>query len=382
MQPSCRTALLGGLTPRQFVARHWQKHPLLVRQAITGFEGLLTPDDLMSLACREEMQARIVVRTGKRFELYPGPFRRAFFRQLKGQRWTLLVQEVNHALPQARALLDRFAFIPYARLDDLMVSYAAPGGGVGPHFDSYDVFLLQGLGRRRWRISRQRDLDLVPGAPLRILRRFCGEQDWTLAPGDMLYLPPACAHDGVAVDDCMTYSVGFRAPSWQELTEQFLVYLQDSASREGTYADPDLRVQREPARIADAMIVKVGQALSQIRWARRDIVRFLGHYLTEPKPHVFFSPPRPALSLRAFRRNAMQTGVCLDLRTQMLYAGSCFFINGEAMQARGESARHLRRLADHRSLRLPAPPQTDLVQRLHGWYTAGYLRVGRAEEEP
>jgi 50S ribosomal protein L16 3-hydroxylase len=148
------------------------------------------------------------------------------------------------------------------------------------------------------------------------------------------------------------------------------------------YADPDLRAQRQPGRIADAMIVKVGQALSQIRWARRDIAQFLGRYLTEPKPHVFFSPPRPALSLPAFRRGALQAGVCLELRTQMLYAGSRFFINGESTQARGEAARCLRHLADHRSLRLPAPPQTDLVQRLHGWYTAGYLRVGRPEEGP
>jgi 50S ribosomal protein L16 3-hydroxylase len=373
--------LLSGLTPRQFLARHWQKRPLLVREALAGIAELLSPDQLLQLATRDDVQARVVIRTGSSFELRHGPFTRTFLRSLKGQRWTLLVQEVNHHLPQARALLDRFAFVPYARLDDLMVSYAAPGGGVGPHFDSYDVFLLQGRGRRRWRISRQVDLSLVPNAQLRILRRFHPEQEWVLEPGDMLYLPPSCAHDGVALDECMTYSIGFRAPSWQELTEQFLVYLQDNTVREGMYADRDLRPQADPARIAPQMIAKVDAALTRVRWSKQDVIHFLGRYLTEPKPHVFFAPPPEPLSLAAFGRRAGTAGICLDLRTQMLYSGSCFFINGELLQADGSTARTLRKLADRRRLDPTRRLRRELVQRLHAWYASGYLQLGQASAQ-
>jgi 50S ribosomal protein L16 3-hydroxylase len=373
--------LLGGLTPRQFVARHWQKRPLLVRRALAGFAGLLSPAQLMQLATHDDAQARVVIHAGRSFELRHGPFTRAFFRSLKGYRWTLLVQEVNQHLPQARALLDRFAFIPYARLDDLMVSYATPGGGMGPHFDSYDVFLLQGPGRRRWRISRQADLSLAPGAPLRILRRFRPEQKWVLGPGDMLYLPPSCAHDGVALEECMTYSIGFRAPSWQELTEQFLVHLQDTTAREGLYADPDLRPQARPARIASQMIARVDAALARIRWNKRDVIRFLGRYLTEPKPHVFFSPPQQPLPLAAFGRRIAAVGVTLDLRTQMLYSGSCFFINGEMLQADASTAPALRQLADYRRLDSTRRLQRELVQRLHAWYASGYLEIGPASPQ-
>jgi 50S ribosomal protein L16 3-hydroxylase len=368
--------LLAGLTPRQFVARHWQKRPLLVRQAVAGVEDLLSLDQLMQLATRDDVQARVVIRAGRSFELRHGPFTRAFLRGLKGRCWTLLVQEVNHHLPQARALLDRFAFIPYARLDDVMVSYAAPGGGVGPHFDSYDVFLLQGRGRRRWRISRQADLSLVRGAPLRILRRFRPEQEWVLDAGDMLYLPPSCAHDGVALEECMTYSVGFRAPSWQELTEQFLVHLQDSIARQGMYADSDLEPQTSPARIPPRMIAKVEATLARIRWSKQDVMRFLGRYLTEPKPHVFFSPPPEPLSLAAFCRRAGVAGVSLDLRTQMLYSAGCFFINGEMLQADASVARALRELADRRRLDSRRALPRELVQRLHAWYTSGCLHIG------
>jgi 50S ribosomal protein L16 3-hydroxylase len=343
---------------------------------VAEFAGLLSPAALMRLACREDARARVVVRDGRRWDVHHGPFRRAFFRTLAGRRWTLLVQDVNHHLPEGRALLERFSFIPYARLDDLMVSYAPPGGGVGPHFDSYDVFLLQGMGRRRWRISRQRDLDLVADAPLKILRRFRPEQEWVLHPGDMLYLPPACAHDGVAVDECMTYSIGFRAPTWQELSEQFLVHLQDRLVRSGVYTDADLIAQTNPGRIGSSMIDKVASQLEKIRWSRADVVRFLGGYLTEPKPHVFFSPPSPPLPLAAFRRCAISAGLTLDLRTQLLYAGDWVFINGECVQAQGVQAQELRLLADRRAMRLSDASDPGLVRRLHEWYRAGYVTLG------
>jgi len=373
------TALLGGLAPSRFLARYWQRRPLLIRGAIQGFEGLLTPQDLMHLACRDDTQARVVVRHARKWEVHHGPFKPRFFHDLGPRGWTLLVQDVNHLLPEGRALLERFSFVPYARLDDLMVSYAPPGGGVGPHCDSYDVFLLQGRGHRRWRISAQRDLSLVAGAPLKLLARFHAQHEWQLGPGDMLYLPPGYAHDGMAMDECMTYSIGFRAPSWQELGEQFLTHLQDEIQLPGLYRDPGLRPTAQPARIGRDMLSQAQLHLGRIRWSPTDVLQFLGRYLTEPKPQVFFIRPQPAFAPAAFARQAERNGVVLDLKTQMLYAATSVFINGEQVSAQGLLLRRLQRLADQRALFLTSDEPHGLAQLLHGWYLAGYVAPGSGD---
>lgn len=371
--------LLGGLTPRRFLERHWQKRPLLVRNAIAGFAGLLGPDELMALACRDEVEARVVIRRAGRWEVRHGPFQPRFFRRLPARGWTLLVQDVNHFVAAGRELLQRFDFIPYFRLDDLMLSYAPAGGGVGPHFDSYDVFLLQGLGHRRWAVSRQRDLALVPDAPLKLLADFSAEEEWILGPGDMLYLPPAWAHDGVAQDHCMTYSIGFRAPGWQELAVQFLAHLQDRLALDGRYADPGLRPAAHPARLGQPLLREAARRLGGIRWSQADMRRFLGCYLTEPKPHVFFTPPRRALSLHAFAQRALRSGLALSLKTQMLYDGNAIFVNGEsvALGSAGSAARRmrarLRELADTRRLQPSPADPAELLAQLYAWYRAGYL---------
>ena len=350
-----------------------------MRGAIGGFTGLLSPRELMALACRDEVESRVVIRRAQHWEVQHGPFTPRFFRRLPARGWTLLVQDVNHFLAQGRALLQRFAFIPYARLDDLMVSYAPAGGGVGPHFDSYDVFLLQGLGRRRWRISNQRDLALVADAPLKLLANFRPQQEWALHAGDMLYLPPACAHDGVAEDECMTYSVGFRAPAWQELAAAFLAHLQDRLALPGRYADPDLQPATHPAQLSHDLLHATVERFARIRWSRAEVARFLGSHLTEPKPHVFFRPPRRALSLHAFRQRALRTGVALELKTQMLYDGSAVFINGDTVFANpgGAPSRRLRarlrELADARCLQPVDGDPAELFAQLHAWYRAGYL---------
>ncbi len=181
---------LSGLTPADFLRRHWQKKPLLVRNALPECRGILQREGLFELAAEDSLESRLVQRDGRRWRVRHGPFGPRELKRLPKSGWTLLVQGVDLAVPAARNLLDRFSFIPYARLDDVMVSYAPAGGGVGPHFDNYDVFLLQGEGRRRWRVSRQRDLELVAGAPLKILRRFRPAREWVVDPGDLLYLPP------------------------------------------------------------------------------------------------------------------------------------------------------------------------------------------------
>jgi len=377
--PEARSAPLGGLPAAAFLRRHWQKKPLLVRGAVPGFAGLFGARELFALAGRDDVESRLVVRHGARWSLSHGPFRHSDLRGLPARDWTLLVQGVNLVSAAADALLRRFAFLPYARLDDLMVSYAVPGGGVGPHVDSYDVFLLQGFGRRRWRYGPQADLALKARVPLKILRRFAPDplQADVLAPGDMLYLPPHCAHDGVAIDTCTTYSIGFRAAGANELATAFLDYLRDQFDLPGRYADPDVALVRAPAAIDAAMRQRCERMLQGIRWNRATIARFLGCWLSEPKPHVFFDPPGAPRSYRAFTTRAARHGIRLDLRTQLLYDSDHLFVNGTALAWPAAGSGVLRQLANGRALgagavaAAPAPA----MALVYDWYRDGYLHA-------
>lgn len=369
-----RSSLLAGLTPRAFLSRHWQKHALLARAAVPGFRGFLDRADLIRLACRDDVESRLVLRDGRRWSMHQGPFHRRDFQSLPARNWTLLVQGVNLHVPAGAALLGCFDFIPHARLDDLMVSYAVPGGGVGPHFDSYDVFLLQGVGRRRWQVSRQRDLDLEPGAPLKILRRFRAEEEWVLEGGDMLYLPPRCAHHGVAVDECTTYSIGFRAPALRELAGRFLEDFADRLDLDGLYADPHLRPTATPGRIGNDLIHATEANLARLRFRRSDVEDFLGRYLTEPKAHVVFDPPAATPSTRSFAAAIARSGVELDLKSLMLYGKGAVYLNGECIRFPRGVPDALRGLADRRALpptRLP-PPVTGILRE---WHATGFVRI-------
>lgn len=375
---SVKLSLLGGLSAADFLRAHWQKRPLLVRGALPSFAGLLSPRELIALAARDDVESRLVIKQGRRWHAESGPFAGRRFSRLPERGWTLLVHGLDLHLASAHALMMNFAFLPLARLDDVMVSYAAPGGGVGPHFDSYDVFLLQGPGRRRWRISAQADLEWVENAPLKLLKRFRAERAWILEPGDLLYLPPRYAHEGTALGECMTYSIGFRAPSHGELATQFLAYLQDRIRLPGMYADPDLRPQRRPARIPAQMVQRFAQVLAHIRWRPAEVEAFAGVYLSEPKPTVVFSPPSRPLSPNAFAREAARRGVVLAIKTRMLHGPRGVYINGEVVRVEGASREALARLADARVL----PPRTPLDptarEALYQWYRAGYLALGKA----
>lgn len=365
---------LGNVSIDQFLRRHWQKRPLLVRDALPQCAGLVRRKVLFDLAARDDLESRLVQFDRGNWRVRYGPFTRRALARLPASGWTLLVQGVDRVLPAARDLLDRFRFIPHARLDDVMVSYAPPGGGVGPHFDSYDVFLLQLQGARRWRISAQRDLSLVEGAPLRILRRFRAAREWIVRTGDLLYLPPRYAHDGVAATDCVTCSIGFRAPNAQELGVKFLEFLQERLKLSGIYADPDLRAQRHPAELGDAMVKKLRRLLDELDWSEVDVEHFLGCYLSEPKANVVFDRPLRPLASAEFARRAARHGVRLALPTRMLFRKGTFFINGEACRAPRAAARTLRRLADEGRL---APGEIgDRVSKrwLYQWYRAGYLQ--------
>jgi 50S ribosomal protein L16 3-hydroxylase len=381
--PDTPIALLGNLSPSQFMRRYWQKKPLLIRQAIPNVEAPLSRDEFFELADQDEVEARLITHFRKKWQLEHGPFAPDELPSVKQRAWTLLVQGVDLHDDRARALLDRFRFVPDARLDDLMISYASDGGGVGPHFDSYDVFLLQVKGKRRWRISSQKDLTLQPGLPLKVLQNFEAEEEWVLEPGDMLYLPPHIAHDGIAEGECMTCSIGFRAPSTNELTAQFLYHLaergESSGRTGGLYRDPQQPAVDRPAELPAALVERVGAILAQIKWKEQDIASFLGTYLSEPKPSVVFDPPQKPLNEARFIDQASKSGVRLDRKTNLLYNRRFFFVNGEEMSFDG-AKKWLFDLANHRSLSakrfVTLSHDSSVTALLHEWYCAGWIEVG------
>ena len=365
--------LLGGLSPQTFMRRHWHKQPLLVRQAIPGLRAPLPRSALFELAAQEDVESRLVTlerRRGKEhWALQRGPFARRALPALKTPEWTLLVQGVDLHNDAIHALMNRFRFIPDARLDDLMISYASEGGGVGPHFDNYDVFLLQAHGRRRWRIGRQEDLSLKPGMPVKVLANFQPEQDFVLEPGDMLYLPPHYAHDGVAEGgECMTYSIGFRSPKAGELAQDLLQRLAEDAVEavgEDFYRDPRQAAVATPAALPAELQRFARQALRQALQDPQALARTLGETLSEPKAQVWFEPGQ---RLRARR------GVVLDRRTRMLYDADHIFINGESYLAAGHDATLMRQLADTRSLSAAelARASADARALLQDWCEDGW----------
>lgn len=369
--------------------RYWQKKPLLVRQAMPGIAPPLTRDELFALVGSDDVESRLVTHLKDAWRLEHGPFNARDLPSVKRREWTLLVQGLDLHDDRARALLDNFRFVPDARLDDLMVSYATDGGGVGPHFDSYDVFLLQVHGKRRWRISTQRDLTLKPGLPLKVLQHFEHEHEWVLEPGDMLYLPPHVAHDGVAIGECMTCSIGFRAPSTQELIGQFLYYLAERgvASRHARdderYRDPRQEAIAHPAALPPRLVEEVGAILARVRWTRQDVASFLGSHLSEPKAHVIFEPPQRPRSETSFVKAAARDGVRLDRKTALLYGPSSYFINGEEHPL-PRRKKWLTELADARRIEgkrfVTLSANSSLTALLHEWYLAGWLRLGVSSE--
>jgi 50S ribosomal protein L16 3-hydroxylase len=291
----------------------------------------------------------------------------------------VLVQGVDLLDAGAQALLQRFRFLPDARLDDLMVSYATEGGGVGPHVDSYDVFLLQAHGRRRWRISGKRDLRLVDGAPLRILANFRPDAEYILEPGDLLYLPPGIAHEGTALGECLTYSIGFRAPTYQELLEPMLADFAAHAHLRGRYTDRGLKPTRRPAALPESMLRTLHAELVAPRPRQRDTARFLLTYLSEPKAQVVFDRPRRALQTKAFDATVRRRGVTLDRRTRLLYHRGAVGINGEHEILERGVRGPVQRLADARTLTLAdlQAAQAETVAMMYRWYLAGWLHITR-----
>lgn len=270
----------------RFLATHWQKRPLLVPAAFAGWRNPLEPNELAGLACEDEIESRLVVHKRKGLKVEHGPLAEKRFPKLGKKPWTLLVQSVDRYVPDVAALRAPFRFIPDWRIDDVMVSYASDGGGVGAHFDNYDVFLIQGLGRRRWRIGARCDAatELLPHDDLRLLAHFEASEEWVLEPGDMLYLPPGIAHEGTALgDDCMTYSIGFRAPSRAELIAGWCDQLVDGLQDDDRYTDPDLVAQADPGEIMADAIDRLHAMVMERVGDRDAFARWFGEYVTAPR---------------------------------------------------------------------------------------------------
>jgi 50S ribosomal protein L16 3-hydroxylase len=377
MDISLATPLLGGLSPRAFMRKHWQKRPLLVRQAVPGGVRLIERARLFDMVAAEEVESRLVVNKAGRWSIRHGPMRRSALPPLKQREWTLLVQGLDLHLPAARALLDGFRFVPDARLDDLMISYASDGGGVGPHIDSYDVFLLQAEGRRRWRIGRPRVPELVPGVPLKLLANFDPEQSFLLEPGDMLYLPPGWAHDGVAEGACTTCSIGFRAPRADEIGRDVLQRVLDAVEIDGEaplYRDAAQPATASPGQIPAALHSFATAAVARLQSDPHALACALGEVLSEPKRGVWFDTTGSDAAAES------GGGLTLDARTRMIYDARYVFVNGESFRAAGRDARLMRKLADERRLSSAewGKLSPGALELLNEWIDAGWLRCAES----
>ncbi|MGD8380159.1 MAG: cupin domain-containing protein [Gammaproteobacteria bacterium] len=333
--------ILGGLAPATFLGDHWQKRPLLVRGAISEFPEEIEADELAGLACEDEVESRLIRHDAghREWTVTDGPLPETAFRDLGDRNWTLLVQDVEKHVPELAWVLDRFDFIPRWRIDDLMISFAATGGTVGPHLDAYDVFLIQASGRRRWQIGSSPDRPRWrAGQPLRILEEFSAEQEWILERGDMLYLPPGVAHYGVALEPCMTWSIGFRSPSCAELLADFAGWLAQRAGDESHLADPDLSPDEadqglisEPA--LDRALAIMTQYMSPDRASMR---HWFGRFMTEPKPWLRTPLPPVAMDAAALlTRLREDRTLCIHPWARLAWArdrsGPILFADGEAL---------------------------------------------------
>ncbi len=362
----------------RFLHTYWQKKPLLMRGALPGFVSPLEPGELAGLACEEEVESRIVLQqTGDpAWVVRHGPFREADFDALPETHWTLLVQDVDKLIPEVADLLEPFRFLPDWRVDDIMISYAADQGSVGPHADDYDVFLIQGAGRRRWQLHHRptSDADLIPGLDLRILARFEPEETWALEPGDLLYLPPGVAHWGVAEGSgCMTYSVGFRAPTLREMACAYCEdLLQRSVSAE-RYRDGELRPARASAEIAPDVLQGIDALLDRaLRDDPAQRHRWLGRYITEPKPRLVVEPPdqrfdaRTLYTLLQERALIVRNGLSRMAFIRGVAGRDYLYVNGEELAFPSDRGGFLEALTQQR--------------RLHFGYLAGWLEQGECLE--
>lgn len=343
-----------GMPPERFLRDYWHKRPLLIRNAFPGFQTPVTPEDLAGLACEPGVLARLISDATGEWSVRSGPFEEADFLATPDAHWTLLVQDMDKWDPDVRALLAHFRFLPRWRIDDIMISYAAPGGSVGAHVDHYDVFLLQGWGHRRWMIDasvamgrKAPDLAFRDDVAIKLLRKFTPTHDWVLAPGDMLYLPPLVPHHGVAEDDCLTFSVGMRAPSSAELIADWLDDLIEGADEAVRYHDEDLRVPADPYEIDEAAMRRAIEALNALRMNDPDrLGDWFGRFVTlyrasgERVPPTDL-PPREQVEAALAHGQVLERFPWSRLAWRRAHRGATLFCSGQDFHLSVADARHL-----------------------------------------
>ncbi|SIS74888.1 50S ribosomal protein L16 3-hydroxylase [Neptunomonas antarctica] len=362
---------LGDMSVETFLRDYWQKKPLLIRNAFPDFEPPVSADELAGLACEDDVESRLVLQNagGTNWELENGPFSDERFSSLPASHWTLLVQAVDHWVPEANALLEQFRFIPSWRIDDLMISYATKGGGVGPHYDNYDVFLIQASGQRRWEIGGifGEDSPRRDDTPVMILPEWDAQETFILNPGDMLYVPPRLGHNGTAEsDNCMTYSVGFRAPSHADILRQFTDYVGEQLKSETRYSDPDLTLQSSPGQILQTDIEKVRSIMTTYLNEPDLLENWFGEYMTEQKYPEQSGPSEDAeLYAVEVLTEYLEDGGLLYRSEGSRFAyrekqdgGAVLFVNGIACEISPDSVDFARALCD-----LPAISAIDVPTR-------------------
>ena len=354
MRLNSKTHILGKTSINDFLKNYWQKKPLLIKNAIANFESPITESDLFTIAQNEEAVSRLIEYKQDIWQVKYGPFKKSDLPKKTNIPWTILVQNINHYLPFAESFLNLFKFIPYARLDDLMISYATKKGSVGPHFDSYDVFLFQAQGIREWKISDQKKFTLDKKSSIKIITNFKSKNSWVLKPGDMLYLPPNIGHWGISQsDDCLTYSIGFRAPATFEIQSKFLDFIQDHliANENEIYKDPNITPQKNPAEISSNMTKAMQNIVDRLRWDKSSINHFIGQLLSEPIESSIFETRKP-LSLKAFEKRIVNKTLKLNSKTRMLFIKNNFYVNGEFIKIDKKYTSFLKQLANDREISL------------------------------
>ena len=279
--------ILGDVSPNEFLTHYWQRKPLLVRNAWPNFISPVTADELAGLSLEDEVESRLI--SGPDWQVESGPFDEKRFSELAPSDWTLLVQAVDLWLPDVAQIMDQFNFLPRWRMDDIMISYAVDGGGVGPHYDEYDVFLLQGAGQRRWEVGESCDehTPLRSHSQLKIIKDFNASQEWLLNPGDMLYVPPRWSHHGIAVGDCMTYSVGFRSPSASDMLDDLATEVLSRGTMQQALRDPPLLPCNDSLHIPKSYVEQVRALLLTVLDDERLLGEWFAQYMTQPKyPHL------------------------------------------------------------------------------------------------
>jgi 50S ribosomal protein L16 3-hydroxylase len=369
-----KTISFNQLSVAEFLQHYWQKKPLLIRQAIPNFSSPITPDELAGLACEPHVESRLICEVKQSWTLRYGPFNETDFAQLPASHWTLLVQEVNKHVPDIEDILDSFNFLPAWRVDDLMISYAAPQGSVGAHTDSYDVFLLQAHGLRRWQISHDNGA-LIPDVELRILQQFTPEESWILEPGDMLYLPPNIAHHGVALDDCMTFSIGFLAPTYSEMIQDFIDF--SLHKMDGRYTDPQLQPPENVGEISGEALQQIQNIIRSMPTDNHSINQWFGCFVSESRANTVYEQS-------AYDKNewlsTFQQGCNLHRAAKFLFIheseNMTLFVEGQAIAISEQNQNIIKKLTEQREYtyaQIQAQLNDELIDLLVALTNQGFL---------